>query len=388
MDFDKSQIEAIERALRGEDVIITGGAGTGKTTIIGEIAKRIGVRVKIMAPTGKAAARLKEATGYFACTVHRALGWDGEAFRESKRIDCPVIVDESSMLDSWLLARLLERKPPQVILVGDAAQLPPVGRGQPFHDLVRHRPDITVTLSVCHRNQAAVHRAANLIREGKCPAWQERAGGESWSMKNTGGGTGTEAKIVQWANAGALDPMQDVVLAAKYGVDETDDGNIISLNKKLLDILNPHRDGNAWQEGDRVLCCKNFASLDLWNGDIGTVTDVDVDGNLWVKLDRAREDSQTVLCEAEHRRELKHAYCLSVHKAQGSQFRRVIVVCLRKHWHMMDRALIYTAVTRAREGCVVCGELNSFFAGIQRVGERKTMLQQLIQTKRNPEPCK
>ena len=380
MQWDTSQQEAIRRAMLGEDVIITGGAGTGKTTLIGEIAKQLNGQVHIYAPTGKAAARLKEATGYFACTVHRGLGWDGEEFRNGDRFIHPVIIDEASMMDSWLLSKVIEKNPIQLILVGDAAQLPPVSRGQPFHDLVHLKPEKVCYLQVCHRNQSSVHKAANLIRDGKIPPKQEKAGGESWAMLETGNGKLTEDKIIQWVQAGAIDPFRDIVVAARYGADETDDGNIISLNRKMLDILNPHSDGRQWEINDRVLCCKNFAKKDLWNGDIGTVTSVDVDGNIWVNLDRSREGSQQVLCESEEKKQLKLAYCLSVHKAQGSQFRRVIVVCLKKNWQMMDRSLIYTAVTRAQEGCVVCGELKAFYGGIQKMPERTTVLQQLLKS--------
>ncbi len=376
MDWDKSQLEAIRRARLGQDVVITGAAGTGKTTLIGEIARNLDGECHIFAPTGKAAARLKEATGFFACTIHRGLGWDGEQFRNRDRLKKPVIVDESSMIDSWLMARLLERKPPQIILVGDAAQLPPVGRGQPFHDLVALRPDMTCVLDVCHRNSSAIHRAANLIRVGKAPATSEKAGGETWSMRETGAGKTTQETIVSWARKGAIDPMQDIIVSARYGDEDGDGGEINSLNAALLPILNPERPkGETWAIGDRVICCRNFADLDLWNGDLATVDAVDVDGGIWLSLDR---DGHQVRCVTEHKRELKHAYCLSVHKAQGSQARRVIVVCLTKHWHMTSRALIYTAVTRAREGCVVVGQMKAFYRGINQEINRETVLQKTL----------
>ena len=387
MNFDKSQTEAIERAVSGESIIITGGAGTGKTTIIGEIARRLNGNVSIMSPTGKASARLKEATGYYACTVHRALGWNGETFMNAEKLNRTVIVDESSMLDSWLLSKLVEKKPYQLILVGDSGQLPPVGRGQPFHDLVTLKPDITCTLTTCWRNKSAVHKASNMIRAGKQPEKSEASGGETWRTIQTGSPKNTENTIINWIKAGQFDPTQDIILSARYGSDETDQGNIISLNKKILDIINPHENGEDWGVGDRVICNKNFSKLDLWNGDIGTIIDIDIDGNLWLELDRAREDSQQVLCKAEQKRQLKHAYCLSVHKSQGSQFRRVFVISLNKNARMLDRPLLYTAVTRAKKGCVVCGQLESFYQGIQKTKQRTTLLQTLITKQKEVIPC-
>lgn len=383
MELDKSQQEAVERAQRGEDIVVTGSAGMGKTVVIGRIADALDGECKIMAPTGKAAAQIKKATGHYASTVHRALGWDGETFRTPQDLNTTVIVDESSMMDSWLMANLIKRKPMQLILVGDAAQLPPVGRGQPFHDLVRCRPEIVCTLDICHRNKASVHKAANLVRIGRSPSrHKETSEGESWAMRDTGGPARTEIAIADWAERGAIDPHQDIVVAARYGKDENDEGNITSLNQTLMNIFNPHDAGEPWAVHDRVICTKNFPKLDLWNGDIGTVTAVDVDGNLWVELDRSREDSQHVLCAGPQKRELRHAYCLSVHKSQGSQFRRVVVVCLKKHAHMLDRALLYTAITRAQKGCVVCGNLRTFYAGINNTKNRRTVLQTLLEDER------
>jgi exodeoxyribonuclease V alpha subunit len=382
---DESQAEAVERACHGDSLIVTGNAGTGKTATIKFIcdalkARGRGSQTILMAPTGKAAVRISEATGYHASTVHRALGWDGAEFRGKPDRGRIVIIDEASMLDSWLLSSALSRlSPAQVILVGDDAQLPPVGRGQPFHDLIRLRPQIVTRLLVNHRNSAAINRAAMAIREGRAPEWSEDAGGEKWSMRDTGPGPDTEDAIVRWAKAGAIDPEQDVILAARYGGDKSDGGDIDPLNARLVEIFNPRgTEGlvkGVFLVGDRVLCCKNFPDLDLWNGDTGTVDAVDYGGAVWLKLDRSGEQ---VECKAEQRRELTLAYAMSVHKGQGSQFRRVIVVALRKHWHMLDRALLYTAVTRAKEGCCVVGEVKAFFGGINKVKQRRTVLQHLL----------
>ena len=137
MKFNECQLQAIEKATTQPFQLITGAAGTGKTTIVEEIMKRLGPGTALLAPTGKAAARLKEVTGYYAETIHRWLGWDGFGTTRTEANN-NVVIDESSMIDSWLLAKVLRmRTPPKrLILVGDASQLPPVGKGQPFHQLL------------------------------------------------------------------------------------------------------------------------------------------------------------------------------------------------------------------------------------------------------------
>ena len=375
MNFDASQQAAIDAAFNAQDCLITGGAGTGKSTLCKEIMRMKNGNADMCAPTGKAAARLKEVTDYPARTIHSFLQWDGERFRSSERITRPLIIDEASMIDSWLMAAIIERKPPQLILVGDAAQLPPVGKGQPFHDLLRLRPDITHTLDTCHRAQASVHKCANMVRRGEMPPAKDKAGGESWSLIETGNARATQARLLEWVKAGHFDPATDIILSPRHG-DEDSDGDIRGINKGVMAIVNPHDPGEDWKIGDRVINGKNVGADDYWNGDTGTVTAVDADGNPWVKLDRNRIAGE-VLVSGEKLKELTHAWCLSVHKAQGSQFRRVFFVCLWKHQFMLDRSLIYTAVTRAREGCCVCGEVGAFVEGIGRVKAKKTVLQAL-----------
>ena len=370
IQLDESQLKAVEAACDMGDAIITGGAGTGKTTIIKAVADNFKGLVEIAAPTGKAAARLKEATGYPAATIHRLLLWDGEKINRKSPWTCPLIIDESSMIDAWLLAQILTFNPPKLLLVGDAAQLPPVGKGQPFHDLLKLRPDIVTELKHCWRAQGAVHKAAKAIRSGQAPQQADNSGGETWKMIETGQAESTMEKIIQWVKAGALDFTRDIIISPTYGDDQDNDGGIDSINRAVRAIVNPAE--SKFYRGDRVICGKNFSGLDLWNGDLGTVGDTDIDNNLWVTLDR---DPQPRLCDKDQIRELKHAYCLSVHKAQGSQFRRVIFVCLRKHWYQLDRSLIYTAITRAQKGVCVIGELQAFYNGINTVKTKTTCLQ-------------
>ena len=372
MQFDSSQTAAIEAATNGGDCIVTGGAGSGKSTIIKEINRRLNDNAALMCPTGKAAARLKEATGYPASTIHSFLQYDGTKFNRHASITEPVIIDEASMVDSWLMARLLEYKPPKLILVGDAAQLPPVGRGKPFHDLLTLRPEISHTLTKCWRASGAVHIAAQKIRAGERPSKRMRSGGESWTMVGTGKQEATIKKLCEWTEQELFDPFQDIILAPKYGSKDDTGTNqgIHAINKAIRAIVNPSDD--KWAVNDRIMCVKNFSELDMWNGDLGTIRDIDIDGKLEVQLDRTPD--VTTWCGSQEQRELEHAYCLSVHKAQGSQFRRVFFVAWWAHHRMLERSLIYTAITRAQSGVCVCGELQAFYRGIGIEGEKKTIM--------------
>jgi exodeoxyribonuclease V alpha subunit len=280
------------------------------------------------------------------------------------------------MLDSWLMKSILNFNPKQLILVGDQAQLPPVGKGQPFHDLIKLRPDIVSTLRTCHRAKGAVHMAALAIREGKAPESRMVSGGETWTVMKTGEPAATIDTLIGWIKAGRFDPMQDMIVAPRYGTagDGTDnDGGINEINRAVKAVLNPSTEPFA--VGDRVLICKNFSDDDLWNGDIGTLTDMDSAGLPEIEVDRAPGDRKQLT--KEHVREMKHAYCLSVHKAQGSQARRVFFCVFKRHFHMLTRPLIYTAITRARQDVVVMGEPSAFYHGIKVENTRATVMQVL-----------
>jgi exodeoxyribonuclease V alpha subunit len=314
--------------------------------------------------------------------------WDSAKFNRTAPFTVPVICDESSMVDSWLMSKVLEYTPPKLILVGDAAQLPPVGKGQPFHDLVKLRPDRVSTLTTCHRAKGAVHIAAQAIRDGRPPAKRSESGDEKWLMYDTGGPEQTVPVLRSWVEKGQFDPEQDIILAPQYGSsDEAEqvDGGIHALNRTVKAILNPAQDGEKFTTGDRIIINKNFGSVDLWNGDLGTITDIDAKGMPYVILDRdkaKREDldqPKDRLLTKEQLKEMAHAYALSVHKSQGSQFRRVFFVVFKRHHMMLSRALIYTAVTRAREGCIVMGELGSFYRGLNIIEHKNTVLQYLAQ---------
>lgn len=386
--LDNNQLAAIDKATDSGLTVITGGAGTGKTTIIKELATRLqakGHPVLLAAFAGKAAARIKEATGFEASTIHRMLGWMGDRFTCGSLQGETVIIDEASMVSSTLLAEITRRHPDRLVLVGDAAQLPPVGEGQPFHDIIRFFPQRVAYLSTCYRATEAVFKAATAIRNGGQPLMQDESEHEKWRMVPTGDARATHQYILNLAKRGYLDFSQDIVLTPRNDDEANGAAAIVPLNADLVEIANP-RDGKEdgkFKAGDRVLNTKNLPNLDIWNGTTATVMAVEPKGRLYIKTDYPvmGDDGQKtteVTVPKEDAKNFRHAYALTVHKSQGSQYRKVVFVVLQRDaFALLDRSMIYTGVTRARQECLVVGEFRAFGEAIRRQGTKATVFQQL-----------
>lgn len=396
MKFDEAQLGAIGAAVDGRFTIINGGAGSGKTTIIkgvvDELTRRGDGRVRLCAFAGKAAARLKEATGYGASTIHRMLMYMGPelGFTLKSLAGESVILDEASMVSSDLMAEIIRRKPKRLVLVGDEAQLPPVGSGQPFHDLISLRPDMVRTLTTCYRNNEAIYRAALAIRRGDTPVGYEKTEGETWQIAGTGGAEATHEAILSGIKeSGSIDFDQDVILCPRNGESLAQKCAVESLNSDIKDIVNPAVGNERLSVGDRVINTKNMSDLDIWNGTTGRVKAIDAAGAMWLTLDypildfaRSSPDNPVYISEVlvpkNSVRHLQLAYALTVHKAQGSQYRRVFFVTLaRDAMALLDRSMIYTGVTRAREACTVLGEARALYDGIRTVKSKNTVLREL-----------
>lgn len=382
IDLHPTQQEAVKFSISRSFSIITGGAGTGKTTIINSIAKSLeanGESVSLCAFAGKAAARLKEVTGYEASTIHRLLGFNGTGFQKTPFNDRAIVVDESSMVDSILVAEIIKRRPKRLILVGDEAQLSPVGRGQPFHDLIKLKSNSVFNLTICFRQSEAVYQAATAIRAGLRPQMQETSSSESWEIRATGEAARTHAAILDLVRFGYLDFQKDIVLCPRNGESPETLCSVKGLNKDIVDIVNPRTSNERFVVGDRVINTKNVADKEVWNGTTGTVHAIDNDGQVWIELDTPTADGETrILFTKKMTRDLQLAYALTVHKSQGSQYRRVVLVSLNQDAYMLlNRALIYTGITRTKSECLVVGQPQSFFNGIQKVNHKKTVLQEL-----------
>jgi len=393
VELDTHQLAAIDAGASSRFAIITGGAGTGKTTIIKTIAERLvaeGCEVALCAFAGKAAARLREACKRPASTIHRLLGSNGTRFMRETLEGVSVVMDEASMVSSDLMAEIIRRNPDRLILVGDPAQLPPVGRGQPFHDLIKLRPTSVSHLVTCYRATEAVYQAAHAIRGGASPEISAVSSGERWDMMNTGDAGATQRTLMQWVEAGALDFEHDVILCPKNG-SETEPCTVAGLNAAIVSMIGARREkATDIKPGDRVINTANIPQKDVWNGTTGTVHSIDIDGGVFVRVDVPAIDwdrtqtetdpvyTDTVMFSAKEAKGLQHAYALTVHKSQGSQYRRVVFIALNRDSHvLLDRSLIYTAITRTREQCVVVGNVQALVGGIGKVSNKRTVLQEL-----------
>jgi exodeoxyribonuclease V alpha subunit len=397
--FNAEQLAAISRATGTDRVtLISGGAGTGKTTIAKAICDRLDENKEpylLCAFAGKAAARLREATERSASTIHRMLQFNGSQFlaSEDALVGVTIICDESSMLESHLLAEIIKRQPKRLILIGDQAQLPPVGKGQPYHDLIVLRHDLSVKLTRCYRATEAIFQAATSIRDGITPPTSINSPGESWAMINTGDAKRTQQQVIDWVFAeGSWDWETDVILVPRNGENaEEDFATVRGLNHAIANRIAPRDKKTVFVVGDRVINGKNLPDIDCWNGTTGTISAIDIDGGIWVKTDsdvidmaRSTPDkpkyTDRVLFGKSIRGNLSLAYAMTCHKAQGSQYRRVCVICLDRDTHcLLDRSWVYTAITRAREVAVVCGQVSALKAAINQVASKHTVIQELAQ---------
>ena len=396
MKLDTQQLLAVDRAINGKRLlIISGGAGVGKThttKFICDEFDKIGQPYALCAFAGKAAARLREATRRPASTLHRLLRFNGKQYllELDALKDIVVLCDESSMLDSQILAELIRRNPKKLILVGDQAQLPPVGRAQPYHDILTLRPDLVVELKTSYRATEAVFQAATVIRAGGRPPMEATSDGEKWTMTNTGSAARTQAQILEWVEAGTFDFQQDIILVARNGESDTDPCTVRGLNAAIVDTISPREGKRKFNTGDRVINTKNLPELDVWNGTTGTVHAIDQDGGIWVRTDipvidwrrthdeRAPVYTDHVLFGKDVRSHLQLAYALTVHKSQGSQYRRVLMACFQRDtFGLLDRSLLYTGVTRTKQACCVVGELSAVWTAIDKVNRKRTIIQEL-----------
>jgi exodeoxyribonuclease V alpha subunit len=384
-EFHPLQAAALRGALGHKVSILTGGPGTGKTTILRalvEILKAKKVRVTLAAPTGRAAQRLAETTSGFASTIHRLLAFDhahgGFQHNEAKPLATDfLIVDESSMLDTRLAAALLQAVPVRahLLLVGDIDQLPSVGAGNVLKDLIgvsaagSPGAALPVTrLSFVYRQQkeSLIVTTAHAINEGVAhppPVLSEVGKAQAWSDLNFIAANGAEdclAKVIELctkfipAHFQWFDPVADVqVLAPMHkGV-----VGVANLNQQLQAALNPHAKGlravsGEYRPGDKLIQLRNNYDKDLFNGDIGTVVSVDLSKGTLI----ADFDGEKHVFERGEFGDVALAYAISIHKSQGSEYPVVVVPLLKGHFMMLQRNLIYTALTRGRKKVFIVGE--------------------------------
>jgi exodeoxyribonuclease V alpha subunit len=377
IQLSESQKIAVKRALSSKVLVITGGPGVGKTTLVNSILKILrakGLQVLLCAPTGRAAKRLSESTGIEAKTIHRLLEFDGKAggFKRTKENPLNaelVVVDESSMIDVVLMNQLLRAIPDSsgLLLVGDIDQLPSVGPGSVLSDIIQSQAVPTVRLTEIFR-QAATSKIivnAHRINEGKMPLLNEKDGPQS-DFYFIPGETPEDIH----------DKLMDVVcerIPKRFGLDPIRDVQVLtpmnrgglgarSLNVELQKRLNKNagekieKFGSIYGIGDKVIQTVNNYDKEVFNGDIGTILSIDLeDGTLIIDF-----DGRSVEYEVNELDEVFLAYATSIHKSQGSEYPAVVIPLATQHYMMLERNLIYTGITRGKRLVVIIGQMKAF----------------------------
>jgi exodeoxyribonuclease V alpha subunit len=389
--FHELQQAAVRNALANKISILTGGPGTGKTSTLRSlvnILKAKGVRVHLAAPTGRAAQRLAETTGGYASTIHRLLKYDpaaGFTTNEAHPLATDfLIVDEVSMLDTRLASALFQAVPARahLLLVGDTDQLPSVGAGNVLQDLITASRAPVTRLSVIFRQkgQSGIVTTAHAINSGETglPMVATEVEGIDPSSDLTfviaDSAEDCVRKVVQLctdfipANFARCDPIADVQVMAPMhkGV-----AGVANLNLQLQGALNGRGAGirtlaGEFRSGDKVIQLRNNYDKNLFNGDIGSVTAVDTEaGQIEANFDGSRQ----TFTRGEMG-DLALAYAISIHKSQGSEYPVVIVPLLKGHFMMLQRNLLYTAITRGRRKVFIVGEPAAYAMAV-RNGESK-----------------
>ena len=374
------QWAAVRGAFASRISILTGGPGVGKTVCTKAIVaegEAADARIALCAPTGRAARRLEEATGREAQTIHRMLEWmPGRvpAFRPGHPLPADlVIVDESSMLNLRLAQVLLEglAESTHVVLVGDADQLPPIGAGKPFEDLIASGIAPVVRLNQIFRQAARsmITTAAHEINGGRPPHLEPESGQDhdfffiDRPAPERALDTVVEVVAERVPKRFDMDPVRDVqVLAPMYrgavGID--------ALNERLQQRLNPNGEralGGRFRIGDRLIQTRNSHELGLMNGSIVFLRSDDPEEE---EIVVDTDDGGSLAIPYGETSTLRLAYAISVHKAQGCEVPVVVGVCHRSHTRMLTRPLLYTAITRARSTCVLVGDAAALAAAVRR----------------------
>ena len=390
--YDETQLEAVRLALKSKVMVLTGGPGTGKTTttkaIIGAL-RSSGMKVLLAAPTGRASKRMSEATGMEAKTIHRMLEYNPKDGYQ-RNADNPLtgdalIVDECSMIDILLMNNLLKAVPDgmRLILVGDIDQLPSVGAGNVLRDIIDSGavPVIRLTRIFRQAQSSRIVMSAHAVNAGRLPDLSNGRDTDFFFLREEDpekvaesivdlvgrrlpGAYGIGADSIQ-----VLTPMQRGVVGAA------------SLNIALQQSLNGNGDslsrgGYTFRKGDRVMQLRNDYDKEVFNGDLGYITEVNLEDRV-LKVDFDGRETEYDSSELD---ELSLAYATTIHKAQGSEYPVVVIPVMMNHFVMLQRNLIYTGITRAKKVCVLIGQLKALSYAVRNltVQKRNTRLKERL----------
>ena len=392
--YEALQLQAIQTACTSKIMVLTGGPGTGKSTVtLGMIRAFAGQRILLAAPTGRAAKRLSEVTGLEAKTIHRLLEFkppEGYKRKEDHPLEGDVlIVDECSMVDVVLMYALLRAVPDtmRLILVGDVDQLPSVGAGNVLRDIIRSGAFPVITLTKIFRQAAASRIIVNAhrINHGEFPDLSNSKGTDFFfqSVEEPEKAAALLVDLVRSRlpkyygvppqSVQVLTPMQRGVVGAA------------SLNQMLQAAVNPpsadrpggqeaelRRGGSVFRTGDKVMQIRNNYDKEVFNGDIGTIQSIDPEGRTLQVL----FDDRNVTYDVAELDEIVLAYATTVHKAQGAEYPIVVMPVMMTHFMMLQRNLLYTGVTRAKKALVLVGQKKAVTCCVRNVtvDQRNTLL--------------
>lgn len=415
--YGASQIEAIKAALLSPFFILTGGPGTGKTTVLKGIVRMFSelndlpedpkdykdglFPILLAAPTGRAAKRMQETTGLPGSTIHRLLGLTGQE-KESEELYTQelegklLIIDEVSMVDTWLMHRLLKSVPPgmQVLFVGDKDQLPSVGPGQVLFDLLNCKALPQVELNEIFRQSgdSSIIPLAHEIKNGILPRdFRNNQADRSFLPCQTHQIEPVIRQVVEKAKSKGFTAKDIQILAPMYkgaaGID--------AINTMMQEIFNPK--GNkkrrevaffdvVYRVGDKVLQLVNQPENNVFNGDMGEITAIQFAKETEEKVDQITIlfDTVEVTYNRNNWNKFVLAYCCSIHKSQGSEFTMVILPMVKQYGRMLRRNLLYTAITRSKSKLILCGDYEAFETAVVSTGDiRKTMLHEKLERNLN-----